>query len=108
MLLQGVLGYTSFDDDGTVQEGDFTLLDAKRGTYGLDIRPSVWHTIFALDPDTVIFEVKPGPYDPSIDEGFAPWAPPEDSPTAGKYLMELEDRFRSFWKLQPRSWAEVL
>ncbi|MFC1636407.1 WbuC family cupin fold metalloprotein [Planctomycetota bacterium] len=108
VLLQGMLGYASFGDDGTPQEADFTLLDAKRGIYGLDIRPGVWHTIFALDRDTVIFEVKPGPYDPSPDKGFAPWAPPEDNPAATKYLIELEDRFRSFWKLPPRSWPGIL
>ena len=107
VLLQGVLGYASFDDDGTVQEGDFILLDAKRGMYGLDIRPCVWHTIFALDLDTVVFEVKPGPYDSLSDKRFAPWAPPEGSPEAVKYLMELEDRFRSVWELPPRSWGGV-
>lgn len=96
VLLQGALAYVSFDDDGTPQEAHFTMLDVKRGTHGLDIRPGVWHTILALDPDTVIFEVKPGPYDPPPDKGFAPWAPPENSPVATKYLMELEDRFRSF------------
>ncbi|MHC4166617.1 MAG: WbuC family cupin fold metalloprotein [Planctomycetota bacterium] len=107
VLLQGMLGYASFDDDGAPQEADSILLDAKKGMYGLDVRPRVWHTIFALAPDTVVFEVKPGPYDPPPDKGFAPWAPPENSPAAARYLMELEDRFRSFWKLPPRSWGGV-
>ena len=107
LLLQGMLGYASFDDDGTPQEADFILLDTKPGVYGLDIRPGVWHTILALDLDTVVFEVKPGPYDPSIDKGFAPWAPPEGSPAATKYLMELEDRFRSVWKLPSRRWQGI-
>ncbi len=97
----------SFKDDGTPLEADFALLDPRRGTYGVDIRPSVWHTIFALDLDTVAFEAKPGPYSPSGDDGFAPWAPPEGSPEAVKYLMELEDRFRSFWKLPLRSWKAL-
>ena len=107
VVLQGVLAYVSFDDDGTPLESDFTLLDPRRGFYGVDIRPSIWHTIFALGPDTVVFEAKSGPYNPSGDDGFAPWAPPEDSPAAAKYLMELEDRFRTLWEFPPRSWGSV-
>ena len=108
LVLEGVLAYVSFDDDGTALESEFALLDPGRGVSGVDIRPTVWHTIFALQPDTVIFEVKSGPYNPSGDNGFAAWAPPEGSPEAIKYLMELEDRFRSLWKLPPRSWTGIV
>jgi len=103
VVLEGVLAYVSFDDDGTALESEFALLDPARGLYGMDIRPTVWHTIFALEPDTVIFEVKSGPYHPFGDDGFAAWAPPEGSPEAAQYLMELENRFRLLWKLPPRS-----
>jgi cupin fold WbuC family metalloprotein len=102
ILLQGMLGYMSFHDDGTPDPDSFLLLDAARGAYGCDIRPGVWHTIFALTPDTVIFEVKPGPYSPANDKDFAPWAPPEYSPEATGYLAEIEDAFRRLWGL-PRS-----
>jgi cupin fold WbuC family metalloprotein len=107
IVLQGVLACVSFENDGTSLESNFTLLDSRRGIYGVDIRPSVWHTIFALEPDTVVFEAKSGPYGLCSDKGFAPWAPPEGSPDAVRYLVELEDRFRSVWKLPPRSWGDV-
>ena len=59
ILLQGMLGYVSFPDDGA--PGDSVLLiDTDRGVYGCAHPARVWHTIFALVPDTVIFEVKPG------------------------------------------------
>ena len=48
------------------------LIDHARGVYGCDIQPGVWHTIFALASDTVVFEAKPGPYDAAVDKGFAP------------------------------------
>lgn len=99
ILLQGVLGYMSFDDEGTLDEESFLLLDADRGVYGCDIRPGVWHTIFALVPDTVIFEVKPGPYSPANDKDFAPWAPQEYSPEAAAFLARIEDGFRRLWGL---------
>ena len=118
ILLQGMLGYVSFRDDGTPEDDNFLLLDLDRGVLGCDIRPGVWHTIFALVPDTVIFEVKPGPYSPTNDKDFAPWAPEEFIPAASghslpvpgrslapaAFLAQIEDGFRRLWGLPPRSW----
>jgi cupin fold WbuC family metalloprotein len=105
VLLQGMLGYVSFGEEGSLREDGTLLLDAGRGVFGCDIRPGVWHTIFALVPDTVIFEVKPGPYSPAHDKDFAPWAPPEYSPEAALFLARLEDGFRRLWGLPLRSWS---
>jgi cupin fold WbuC family metalloprotein len=104
ILLHGMLGYVSFSEDGLSEEGGLVLIDPSRGVYGCDIRPGVWHTIFALAPDTVFFEVKPGPYDPAADKEFAPWSPQERSPKAAAFLAELEDGFRRLWGLPPRAW----
>jgi cupin fold WbuC family metalloprotein len=102
VVLQGRLGYISFADDGTPDEESFLLLDPQSGAYGCDIRPGVWHTIFALARDTVLFEVKAGPYNPATDKDFAPWAPPEYDEQAAAYLAELEDAFRRLWGLPRR------
>jgi hypothetical protein len=40
-------------------------------------------------PDTLIFEVKQGPYDPKTDKDFAAWSPLEDAPEAELYLNSL-------------------
>jgi cupin fold WbuC family metalloprotein len=104
ILLQGMLGYVSFGDDGSVREDGMLLLDIGRDVYGCDIRPGVCHTIFALVPDTVIFEVKPGPYSPGSDKDFAPWAPREYSAEAAAFLTRLEDGFRRLWGLPVRPW----
>jgi cupin fold WbuC family metalloprotein len=99
-----MLGYLPFDNKGTPEQSASILLDADRGTIGVDSRPGVWHTFFALVDDTVVFEVKPGPYDNTTDKDFAVWAPSEDDPNAAAYLMQLEDDFRAHWKLPARSW----
>ncbi len=104
VLLQGMLAYVSFATDGTPDDEGFLLLERERGVLGCDIRPGVWHTIFALAPDTVIFEVKPGPYSPENDKDFAPWAPQEYSAEAPVFLAQIEDAFRRLWGLPPRSW----
>ncbi len=93
ILLQGSLAFVAFADDGSLDESNCLLIDPAQFVYGCDIRPGVWHTIFALVPDTVVFEVKPGPYDPTVDKEFAPWSPPEGSPEAASFLADLDDRF---------------
>jgi cupin fold WbuC family metalloprotein len=105
VILCGALGVVLFDEAGNARESDFILLDRERGVHLADIRPGVWHTIFALAPDTAVYEAKAGPYLPDSDKGFAPFAPAEGSPGAAAYLMALEDRFRSVWGLAPRAWG---
>ena len=95
VLLTGAIGFVPFFEDGTPDRENFILLDKTRGVLAADFREGLWHTFFALEPDTVVFEVKPGPYDPATDKEFAPWAPAEDAPDAASYLSSLEQIFRS-------------
>ena len=52
----------------------------------VEIAGGVWHTLLALAPDTMLFEVKPGPYAPLSDKHFAPWAPREGAAAAADLL----------------------
>jgi hypothetical protein len=99
------LGYVPFDAQGNPVDGRFILLDAGRGAFAVDSRAGLWHTFFALEDNTVLFEVKPGPYDPIGDKDFAHWAPAEDEADAAEYLMGIEDRFRSVLGLGRRQWG---
>jgi len=94
VLLRGSVGFVPFFDDGTVDTESLVLLHPTRGASAVDCRESVWHTFFALEPDTVLFEVKAGPFDPSREKEFAPWAPAENAPEASSYLKSLEEYFR--------------
>jgi cupin fold WbuC family metalloprotein len=90
VVLRGAVGYVTFTADGQV---DRSLQVAAGGAeFGVDSQPGVYHTFFALQPDTVVFEVKPGPYDPASDKDFAPWAPPEGTPESAAYLAALVRR----------------
>jgi cupin fold WbuC family metalloprotein len=86
---RGVL--VRFDDAGAVVES--VVLAAGGPVHGAEIPPGAWHTILALDPGTVFYEVKEGPYDPAADKEFAPWAPPEADLAGGRaYLADLRAR----------------
>ncbi|MBM3436837.1 MAG: cupin fold metalloprotein, WbuC family, partial [Bacteroidetes bacterium] len=48
-----------------------------------------YHTIICLEPDSVIYELKDGPYDPADDKNFAPWAPKEGEPGCEEYMTKI-------------------
>jgi dTDP-4-dehydrorhamnose 3,5-epimerase-like enzyme len=54
----------------------------------IDIEPNLWHGFVALEPDTVILEVKRGPYDGAGDKVFAPWAPGETDAAGATALAQ--------------------
>jgi cupin fold WbuC family metalloprotein len=104
VLLKGSAGFVIFDAKQGLREKEFILLDFDRGTVGIDIRAGIWHTLFSLEPDTVLYEVKPGPYMAPSDKDFSSWSPPDSSPEKTDFLIELEDEFRRHWDLAPRAW----
>ena len=87
LVLKGTGSCLIFDENGKVTEA-YTL-DPLDGKWGVDIPAGTYHTILALEPNTVFYEVKPGPYMPASDKDFAPWAPLEETPEAVTYLEEL-------------------
>ena len=60
VILRGKVRVTTHRDDGSIIED--VALCAEDGRYGVNIPKGVWHTIEALEPDSVIFECKEGPF----------------------------------------------
>jgi cupin fold WbuC family metalloprotein len=52
----------------------------------VQIPAGAWHGFVVRAPDTVVMELKPGPYQPSE---FADWAPPEGDPEASRFLETI-------------------
>lgn len=94
LVLRGALCFVTFTDQGQVTQ----MADLISGSaeFGVDVAAGVFHTFFILQPDTVIFEVKPGPYSPIDDKDFAVWAPREGDAAAAGYLADLRQR-RETW-----------
>lgn len=90
VILRGELAFFLFQDDGRTREihilGDTENCEA----LGVDIAPDLWHSLVVLSEFAVCFEVKPGPYNPTEDKEFAPWAPREGEPGVADYLKERE------------------
>lgn len=62
VLLRGKLKVLFYNDNCELTET--ALLDPLKGNYGIDIPAGQFHTIEILENDSVIFEVKDGPYTP--------------------------------------------
>jgi cupin fold WbuC family metalloprotein len=77
----------TFDDDGNVIER--ALLSASGDLRVIEILPGTWHTLIALEPGTVWFEVKEGPYAPLPSQDVAPWSPAPGDSEVEKYLARL-------------------
>ena len=86
LVLRGSLLAFFFDSNGNVT--DKVCLNPKIGIYGLEIPAGMWHSIVVQEPDTVIFEVKKGPYQPLPPEDLAPWAPSSTDVDGIKNFLE--------------------
>jgi cupin fold WbuC family metalloprotein len=100
LVMEGWVALFCFENDGRVQsrhllgrgelpQGLPRALAGIVRARGIDLEPGVWHTLTAVSPYAVCYEVKPGPWDPKTDKEFAPWAPPEGDPDAAAYLRGL-------------------
>ncbi len=75
VAITGRAAVLTFADDGRVLER--VELDADGGTRLVEIPDGALHTLVALVPKTVLFEVKRGPYLPTPPQDVAAWAPAE-------------------------------
>lgn len=91
VALQGGFGYIEFDEDGTIIE----VLELKPAgpTFGIDIPHGTFHTILALEADSVFFEAKAGPFVPLTTEEIASWSPIEGSDEANALWTTWRTRF---------------
>ena len=68
VILRGKVRVTTHRDDGSITED--VVLCAEEGRYGVNIPKGVWHTIECMEPDSVIFECKEGPFVPHKQDGI--------------------------------------
>lgn len=87
IILKGKILVVEFDDVGNIIQN--CILSAENGVLGAELPPRSWHCIVALEPGSVVYEVKDGPYSPINDKNFAPWAPKEGDPDCQEFLNGL-------------------
>jgi cupin fold WbuC family metalloprotein len=91
LVLQGALGLLVLDAQGHVLRQE--RLSAKGSLRGVELAENQFHTLVALEPDTVMFELKQGPYIPTADKDFLPMFPLEGTPEAQDQELRWRDLF---------------
>jgi cupin fold WbuC family metalloprotein len=93
VVLRGAVAFFMFAEDGTIREcARIGVSDQRRG---VDLSPGCYHGLIALEPDTVLYEVKTGPYAAISDKAFAPFAPVEGTPEAEAYRLALLEAYEA-------------
>lgn len=66
LLIRGKIRVMFYNEEKV--ETEAFVLDPLSGNYGVHIPAGQWHTLEVLAPESVIFEVKEGPYTPLTEE----------------------------------------
>ncbi|GFO53106.1 hypothetical protein GMSM_01130 [Geomonas sp. Red276] len=90
VLIRGKLGVVSFDEEGKVTG---TVLLEPAGAVAADIPHGEFHGAVSLEPGTIFFEAKAGPYLPLSPDEVGSFAPAEGTPEAAGYLEGLRALF---------------
>lgn len=102
LVLQGAVAFFTFDDDGAIRA--CARVAAREPCWGVDLVPGVYHGLVALEPDTVLYEIKTGPYAATSDKAFAPFAPHEGASEAEAYRRSL---LQAYEARQPSRLAQI-
>jgi cupin fold WbuC family metalloprotein len=90
ILLRGRLLVVEFNDSGDITA--HTILDYKKNVFAVEIAAATWHTVIPLENNTIVYEIKNGPYSPLSDKDFAPWAPDEFSSETLSFNTQIMKR----------------
>ena len=94
IVVRGKVGVTIYDDAGT--EVESRIVGAGCDCVGFDIEAGVWHGLVVLEDDTVLFEVKEGPFAPIASDNMASWTPAvDDAEAVEKFVAGLEEKFET-------------
>lgn len=96
IAVKGLFGIILFTDNGSIKE--VTLFGSEKYSEkysipsGVELPACAWHTVVALADNSILFEVKSGPFDPTLAKEFAPWSPGEGCAAAIEYLETLKQK----------------
>ncbi|MDA0750060.1 MAG: WbuC family cupin fold metalloprotein [Verrucomicrobia bacterium] len=87
VAIKGISLLVIFDDAGNIKK--VFEISPTGPLSAVEIPPNTWHSLLPKEAESVVLEVKEGPYTPNKPEYFAAWAPEESSDQASEYLLKL-------------------
>lgn len=96
IAIKGLFELIIFTDQGIIESITFLWSEKYSEKLsiasGLELPAWVWHTVISLEDDSALFEIKGGPFNPSLAKEFAPWAPEEGTQHTNVFLKRLSER----------------
>jgi len=96
IAIKGLFGFIGFTNKGDIESiilfGSEKYAEKLPIASGLELPAGVWHTVVSLVDQSILFELKAGPFDPNLAKEYAPWAPEEGGKDAQDYLITLRQR----------------
>ena len=96
IAIKGLFALILFSEQGAIESinlfGGEKYSDKFSIAAGASISAGIWHTVVSLQDESILLEVKSGPFDPSVAKEFAVWAPEEGDETATDYLLALRQK----------------
>lgn len=93
IAVRGLFALILFNETGviidTIKFGSEKYASSEDLASGVELLSGSWHTVVALVPGSILFEVKAGPFNPEQAKELAPWAPKEGSEESVLYLKNL-------------------
>ncbi len=95
IAIRGLMSLVLFSDWGEVRS--ITLFGSEKYTEkmsvasGVQVSANDWHTVISLSEDSILFEVKDGPYDVNFSKEFSNWSPAEDCNSSINYLKKIKE-----------------
>ena len=87
IILRGKALVVTFHNDGEIRQ--HFILDLLTENFGIEIPEKNWHSVIILKENTVLLEIKDGPYEAVLDKDFATWAPKEGEKTCLNYNQKI-------------------
>jgi cupin fold WbuC family metalloprotein len=94
--IRGRFLLVTFNDQGEIEEvipfHSEKYQSSNDSGVGVEIQVGVWHTIIATEPNSILLEVKAGPFNLELSKEPAPWSPAEETEDGQAYLALLKNR----------------
>ena len=94
--IRGRFLLVTFNEQGEIEEvipfHSEKYQSSNESGVGVEIQVGVWHTIIATMPQSILLEVKAGPFNLELSKEPAPWSPAEETDEGQAYLAQLKKR----------------
>jgi cupin fold WbuC family metalloprotein len=92
VAIRGVFSLITFDDDGGLVQsvcfGTEKYSEYLCTNVGVEIPSGTWHTVSAMQANSVLLEIKEGPFVANVSKEFALWAPQVGSSRVDSFMAK--------------------